>query len=225
MVDMEDERMDRWVKSITCVCLISFVLCGCGESGTKAETQEPAALDAAAGTEIEVVKDGSIVETINEEFGEEYYDETNLRDILLDEVESFNQGQEGADIVVDRFENADGRLTVRMKYPSADAYTAYNTDSYNHKTLFCGTVAEAQGKGYDFDISMTDAKGEKTIGKEDILGMGSSKILIAEFPARVKVSGKILYVGENVAVSGKNQANMQPDENGEASGRYYIIYK
>lgn len=223
MVDMEDERMERWVRSIACVFLISAVLCGCGEGGIKA--QEPSDLDAAAGTEIEVMKDGSIVETMNEEFGEEYYDETNLRDILLADVESFNEGQEGEGIVVDKFESADGRLMVRVKYPSADAYTAYNTDSYNHKTLFCGTVAEAQEKGYDFDISMTDAKGEKSIGKEDILGMGSSKILIAEFPSRVKVTGKILYVGENVAVSGKNRADMQSDENGEALGRYYIIYQ
>lgn len=223
MVDMEDERMERWVRSIACVFLISAVLCGCGEGGIKA--QEPEGLDAAAGTEIEVMKDSSIVETMNEEFGEEYYDETNLRDILLADVESFNEGQEGEGIAVDKFESADGRLMVRVKYPSADVYTAYNTDSYNHKTLFCGTVAEAQEKGYDFDISMTDAKGEKSIGKEDILGMGSSKILIAEFPSRVKVTGKILYAGENVAVSGKNRADMQSDENGEALGRYYIIYQ
>ena len=215
--------MERWVKSVTCVFLISLILCGCGEGGIKA--QEPSDLDAAAGTEIEVMKDSSIVETMNEEFGEEYYDETNLRDILLADVESFNEGQEGEGIVVDKFESADGRLMVRVKYPSADVYTAYNTDYYNHKTLFCGTVAEAQEKGYDFDISMTDAKGEKSIGKEDILGMGSSKILIAEFPSRIKVTGKILYVGENVAVSGKNRADMQSDENGEALGRYYIIYQ
>ena len=49
--------------------------------------------------------------------------------------------------------------------------------------------------------------------------------MIAEFPSRVKVTGKILYVGENVAVSGKNRADMQSDENGEALGRYYIIYQ
>lgn len=213
----------RWAKSITCVFLAGAVLCGCGESGTK--NQEPAALDAAAGTEIEVMKDGSIVETINEEFGEAYYDETNLRDILLAEVESFNEGRDDGGVAVDKFENTDGRLIVRVKYSSADIYTAYNTDSYNHKTLFCGTVAEAQDKGYNFDISLTDAQGGKTIGKEDILGMGSSKILIAESPSRVKVTGKILYVGENVTVSGKNRADMQPDENGEALGRYYIIYK
>ena len=59
MVDMEDRRMERWVKSVTCVFLISLILCGCGEGGIKA--QEPSDLDAAAGTEIEVMKDSSIV--------------------------------------------------------------------------------------------------------------------------------------------------------------------
>lgn len=144
MVDMEDERMERWVRSIACVFLISAVLCGCGEGGIKA--QEPSDLDAAAGTEIEVMKDSSIVETMNEEFGEEYYDETNLRDILLADVESFNEGQEGEGIVVDKFESADGRLMVRVKYPSADVYTAYNTDSYNHRHCFAERLPRRRKK-------------------------------------------------------------------------------
>lgn len=210
----------KWIKMITCALLFSAALWGCGEGA--AGTEEAAA---AAGTEIEVLKDGSILETITEEFQKEYYDEANLRDMLLAEVESFNEGQEDGNITVDKFESADGKLTVEVKYPSADIYTAYNTDPYNHKALFCGTIAEAQGAGYDFNISLTDAKGEKTIGKEDILGMGSSKIVIAESPSRVKVTGKILYVGENVTVSGKNRADMQPDENGESMGRYYVVYK
>lgn len=210
----------KWIKMIACALLICVVVWGCGESA--AGTEEAAA---AAGTEIEVLKDGSILETITEEFQKEYYDETNLRDMLLAEVESFNEGREDGNITVDKFESTGGRLTVEVKYPSADIYTAYNTDPYNHKTLFCGTIAEAQEAGYDFNISLTDVKGEKTIGKEDILGMGSSQILIAESPSRVKVTGKILYVGENVTVSGKNRADMQSDENGESTGRYYVVYK
>lgn len=212
----------KWIVS---VLLISIILWGCGEknqTGNQTESAEPSAI---AGTEIEILKDGSIVETITEEFTKAYYDETNLKDMLLAEVEDFNQGLDGGNITVDKFENTGGKLTVSMKYPSADIYTAYNTDPYNNKALFCGTIAEAHDAGYNFDISLTDAKSGSTIGKDDILGMGSSKILIAEAPSRVKVTGKILYVGENVAVSGKNQANMQPDENGESLGKYYVIYK
>lgn len=210
----------RKVRWILVMLLISTALWGCGEKET-----EDAQVGAAAGTEIEVLKDGSIVETITEEFAKDYYDETNLRDILIAEVDDFNRGAEDGSITVDKFESEDGKLTVSIKYPSADIYTAYNTDPYNNKKLFCGTVAEAGDAGYSFDISLTDVKGEETIGKEDILGMGSSKILIAESPSRVKVTGRILYVGENISVSGKNQAIMQSGEDGEALGRYYVIYK
>lgn len=207
-------------KSILTLLFLSVLLCACGEKNT--EESEPAAI---TGTEIEILKDGSIVETITEEFTKEYYDETNLRDILLAEIEDFNKSMENGNITVDKFENTDGKLTVSMKYPSSDIYTAYNTDPYNNKSLFCGTVAEAHDEGYTFDISLTDTKGENAIGKDDILGMGSSKILIADAPSRVKVTGKILYIGENISVSGKNRANMRSDENGESLGRYYVIYK
>ena len=42
---------------------------------------------------------------------------------------------------------------------------------------------------------------------------------------RVKVAGKILYVGENVEALGKGRAEMKAGENGESLGKYYIIYK
>ena len=210
----------RKLKWITGILLISAALWGCGESKTGNEGGT-----VAAGAELEVLKDGSIVETLTEEFQKEYYDETNLRDMLLASVEDFNESLPEGNITVDKFENTDGKLTVGLKYPSADVYTAYNTDPYNNKTLFCGTIAQAHDAGYSFDISMTDAKGEKTIGKEDILGMGSSMVVISESPVRVKFSGKILYVGENVEALGKSLANMKADENGETMGRYYVIYK
>ncbi len=207
----------RW---ITGMLLISAALWGCGESGTVKETEA-----GGTGAELEVLKDGSIIETMTETFEKEYYDETNLRDILLAEVTEFNESFPEGDVTVDQFENVDGKLTVSVKYPSADVYSAYNTDPYNNKKLFCGTIAQAQDAGYSFDISMTDAKGEKNIGKDDILGMGSSMVLISESPMLVKVSGKILYVGENVEALGKGKADLKADENGEALGRYYIIYK
>ncbi len=207
----------RWIIGIL---LISVMLWGCGESVTVKEKET-----AGTGAELEVLKDGSIIETMTENFEKEYYDETNLRDMLLAEVAEFNESVKEGSVTVDKFENTDGKLTVSVKYPSADIYSAYNTDPYNNKKLFCGTVAQAQDAGYSFDISMTDAKGEKTIGKEDILGMGNSMVLISESPMLVKVSGKILYVGDNVEALGKGKANLKADENGETLGRYYVIYK
>jgi hypothetical protein len=216
---LEDSGMGkfRWIAGIL---LISAVLCGCGETEEgKSKTAE------AAGAEVEILKDGSILETMTETFDKSYYDETNLRDMLLAEVADFNEGLEEGNVTVDKFENTDGKLTVSVKYPSADVYSAYNTDPYNNKALFSGTIAQAHEAGHSFDISMTDVNGEKTIGKDDILGMGSSMVLISESPMRVKVAGKILYVGENVEALGKGRAEMKAGENGESLGKYYIIYK
>ena len=214
------------IKRILGILLISAVLCGCGETGEgKGTDTDNADIPVGTGSEIEVLKDGSIVETLTEDFAKEYYDAANLRDMLLEEVEDFNRNLSGGSVIVDEFESADGKLMVKIKYPSAEAYSAYNTDTYNHKTLFHGTIAQAQEEGYTFDIPMTDAKGEKTIGKEEILEMESSKILIAEWPSQVKIPGKILYVGENVEALGKNKAAMRPDENGNSLGKYYVVYK
>lgn len=214
------------MKRILGILLISAVLCGCGEKGGgQGAGTESSDVPAETGSEIEVLKDGSIVETITEEFAKEYYDAANLKDMLIGEVEDFNRNLGEGSVTVDEFESADGKLMVKMKYPSSEAYSAYNTDTYNHKTLFHGTIEQAQEAGYSFDISLTDRNGEKTIGKEEILKMGSSKIVIAESPSQVKIPGKILYVGENVEALGKNRAAMRTDENGNSLGEYYVVYK
>ena len=209
------------------ILLAGLFLWGCGESGTKnsAGTETEAVSASAEAYVIEVLKDGSIVETITEDFSNEYYDEENLKNMILSEVADFNNGSQEGEVSVDKFENKNGKLTVKMKYPSADIYTAYNTDQYNTGSLFLGTVAEAYDAGHSLDVSLKDIKGDQTIGKDELLDMGSGNILIAEEPMYVKVPGKIMYLGENVVADGKNQAEMKADEDGNTLGKYYVVFK
>lgn len=206
------------------ILVTALLLGGCGknETSNSAETIQAGKISSAV---IELQKDGSVVETITEEFTKNYYNEENLKNMLLSEVADYNNGSENGNLSVERFENKDGKLVVQLKYPSTDAYTDYNTNQYNDSTIFCGTVAEAYDAGYSFDISMTDSKGEETIGKEELLGMGENRMLITKVPVRVKLPGKIMYAGENIIVESRNQAIMQADENGEALGTYYIVFK
>lgn len=206
------------------ILVTALLLGGCGknETSNSAETIQAGKISSAV---IELQKDGSVVETITEEFTKNYYNEENLKNMLLSEVADYNNGSENGNLSVERFENKDGKLVVQLKYPSTDAYTDYNTNQYNDSTIFCGTVAEAYDAGYSFDISMTDSKGEETIGKEELLGMGENRMLITKVPMRVKLPGKIMYAGENIVVESRNQAIMQADENGEALGTYYIVFK
>lgn len=206
------------------ILVTALLLGGCGknETSNSAETIQAGKISSAV---IELQKDGSVVETITEEFTKNYYNEENLKNMLLSEVADYNNGSENGNLSVERFENKDGKLMVQLKYPSTDAYTDYNTNQYNDSTIFCGTVAEAYDAGYSFDISMTDSKGEETIGKEELLGMGENRMLITKVPVRVKLPGKIMYAGENIIVESRNQAIMQADENGDALGTYYIVFK
>ncbi len=210
----------RRMRMAAGILFAGLCLWGCGQGGAGAvtDTGEPRAV-------IEVNKDGSISETIQEGFEAEYYDEEELRNMVLSEVAEFNRSYQPENIQIEKLENEKGMITMELKYSSARAYTAFNTDEYNEKTLFSGTVAEAYEAGYSLDVSMTDPQGEKGIGKEGLLSMGEARILIADQPVRVKLPGKIQYIGEHVTPAGKDKADMQADENGEALGMYYVVYE
>lgn len=212
--------MHRLKTAAAGLVLTTLMLVGCGNDNVSspAETRESSV------TEIEILKDGSIAETITEDFSKDYYEEEGLKELLLSEVADFNKNSETGDIVVDKFENKKGSLTIRMKYPSAEVYMDYHTDAYNDGTFFCGTVVQAQAAGYSLDVTLKAAKGEETVGKEELPSMGESGIFISHMPMTVKLPGKICYISENVTVSGKNQAELEADENGEASDIYYVIF-
>lgn len=203
------------------ILLAGLFLWGCGKSNAGGDA---AAAGNISATEITVQKDGSIIETITEEFTKDYYKEEELRNMVLSEVADFNNSAEKA-ISVDKFEKKNGKIVIVMKYPSAEAYSEYNTNAYDNKMLFFGTVAQAYDAGYSLDITLRNAKNEEeTIGKEEILAMGDRHILIASEPSRVATFGRILYAGENITVTGKNKAGMHEGEEGESLGEYYLIF-
>lgn len=206
------------------MCLL---LAGCGSndgsnSGSNDGNNET---DMEASSFLEIKKDGSVIETIVEDFSGEYYEEEELKNFIMSEVADFNNTSDLDKISVEQFENKDGVIHVKIVYPSVLSYAAYNSDEYNSKTLFFGTVAEAYDAGMELDVTLTDGKDqEKTIGKEELLGMGDSHILISEEPVAVKVFGRIAYVSENVSVTGKNKAVMNIGEEGDLSDRWYIVF-
>ncbi len=211
----------RKIGAIAGIFLAGLSLWGCGESDTDSRAQAAAS----SNTVMEVLKDGSIMETITEDFSADYYNEDDLRSMILSEVAEYNRDSE-RDISVDKFENKNGVITVTMKYPSAEAYTDYNSNQFDSRQLFIGTVKEAYDGGHSLDVTLTSAENEEeSIGKQELLGMGENHILISEVPFRVETFGKILYSGDNVVSLGRNEAAMQTDENGESLGKYYIVFK
>lgn len=207
---------------VAAVLLITGILAGgCGKSDA-GDSVEAGIVSASA---IEVQKDGRIVETITEEFSEDYYSEDALRNMILSEVADFNMDAP-EDISVDKLEKKDGVVTVMFSYPSAEVYSEYNSNQYEERKIFCGTVAEAYDAGYSLEVTLKSAKNEEEIiGKEEILGMGERHIVIVDEPMHIKTFQKILYVSENVAAAGKNQAELSEQPEDGESKEYYVIFK
>ena len=82
-----------------------------------------------------------------------------------------------------------------------------------------GTVAEAQTAGYDFNRSLYKASSsENSIGKKDLLEMGSEKLIVLDGSSAVTVPGKIKYYSQGMTAESGDTVRPEND------GLYFIIY-
>jgi hypothetical protein len=197
-------------------------LVACGSKDVTADTT-------ASGSTITISKDGSISNSIVEEFGESYYDEDSLKSMIEDSI--FEYVNKSSDSNIDKpslksCKVADGYANVTIDYESYKAYAGFNGED-----LFVGTVAEANMAGYDLNISLKDVSDTSvTISKPQLLGMGDNHIVIIEAEkvedgaqietVHVNTYDEILYVGNGVTKTGKKSADVNV-----ASGYGYIVFK
>ena len=196
--------MRQKVKAVLAAGMVMLALCACGQE-KEAET-----------TSVKIEKDGTVVNTIIEEFDESLYNVDALKSMVLSEAAAFNSSSEGNSISVDKLEAADGKVTVVMTFSGASDYS-----EFNEKILFYGTVLEGYEAGLDLNISLISAqKDGGEIGKEEILQMGESNLIVLEEPVNVITPSKIMYASENVVVLSDKSAKVL--DNGEAA---YLILK
>lgn len=179
--------MRRCLKLLLMVSVcMTAVLAGCGDSGRAAETDS---------TTIEVKKNGSVTHTIIEDFSaEEYYDLERLKSAIQETCDAYNAGAGGDAVMVKNAEVTDTKVKVVMEYKDTAAYAGYN-----QQALFTGTVKDAFNAGYDLNVTLLSAKEEgKTIGKEELLGMGEKDIVIVREAVDVRVWGRVLYYSDDV---------------------------
>ncbi len=218
---------EKWRTSDMCrkraaalLLLTGLCLGGCSDrSGAEAV---PDGLELRASVSIQ--KDGSIQETMKEEFDSAHYDEEELRSIVLSAVAGFNASAGLGDISVEQFENEEGVIAVRLNYPSDEAYTAFNTDEYNSCRLFCGTLEEAEQEGYSLDVELTDQKGTAA-GAAQLQELKKGWVVITEQPLQITVPGKIRYCSKQVVQSGKNHAYIKAGEETVSDALHYIVFE
>ncbi len=168
-------------------------------------------------TTIIVEKKGNVVEAIVEDFGESYYDATELETVVNSEIDDYNAKAGAKPVAMDSFEMDSDKAQVKVKisYASSQDYT-----QMNERELFCGTVSEAYDAGYQFP-DMTSADGAGTVSAADVLEQGSKHMVISEEKLNIQVPGKITYVSSGVTIADKKTATL-PDDGENLS---YIIYE
>lgn len=174
------------MKRVFCAALIAaaaLTAAACGDQRS-----------AVTETTIEAKKNGAIVHTIVEEFTEEYYSLDDLTQMMTEACETYNQTAGEGSVIVESAELEDGVLTAVMRYEDAADYTAFNG-----LPMFSGTVQEAVNAGYNMNVKLYPADGgEVPIGKEELLEMGDSHLVILREEMDVDVWDDVLYHTANV---------------------------
>jgi hypothetical protein len=211
--------MKKLIGVVVAVCSIGLAACGSNN----------VASSVTSGSTITINKNGSISNSIVEDFGESYYDEDSLKTMIEDSI--FEYINKSSDSNIDKpslksCSVADGYAKVTIDYETYKAYAGFNREDF-----FFGTITEANMAGYDLNITLKDADDSSvTISKPQLLGMGDNHIVIIETEkaqdgaeietVHVNAYDEILYVGNGVAKTGKKSADMNV-----ASGYGYIVFK
>ncbi len=219
-------------KSRTVTGLITgmmlLYLCGCNQL-MKPES-DVALTDE---TVISIDKDGGITTTMVEKFEASYYQQAELQDMILSEAAAYNAGNGEGSIGVEKIQVENGLVNVIMNFADMECYA-----DYKEVVFFVGTIAEAQEKGFDLNITCHEVDDEsKTVSKDQIVEMEKVYILITDEPVgvpsvlaeetiyqpiSVETFGKVLYVSDGV-VQGRNKNSVRIEA--ETEGLSYIIFK
>lgn len=195
--------MKKWSK-VLLVAVVAFLLTGCGKTTVEMTT-------------IKIQKDGTIEHTLIEEFADGSV--AALESMLNEKAAAYNSSNPGGGegVAVTSVEAEEDIVTVVVTYPDAASFDGFmNMDVVEvepalRAPFFYGTVEDAYMQGFDVDITLQGAEGDKVLqGKNDILSMGENKIIIYDnemnlgAPVQISVPDKVLYISGNVTVAGKN---------------------
>ena len=195
--------MEKW-KKISLLVRLGFILSGCGKTTVEVTT-------------IAIQKDGTIVHTMVENFGEESVD--TLQSMMQEKVDIYNDDNSGTEgsITINTVETDEGMVKVVMTYPDAASFDGFMNmdvvavDPALRAPFFYGTVEDAYMQGYDMEISLESAEeGDGLQGKNDLLSMGKNKLIIYDnemnqgAAVQISTQEKPLYISDNVTVAGKN---------------------
>lgn len=131
-------------------------------------------------TTVTVLRNGSIKETIIEEFNPGFYDEDSLEDEIKQKVEASDGGVESEGFSLD-----DGVATLKLKYKSDD-----DMASFNDEVFYADTIDNLLDQGVSFD--------------SDAIKAGGTHAVIVSETCDIVCPKKILYTGGGITIDDEN---------------------
>lgn len=228
-------------SGITALLAAGVLLLG-GCEMLEQETWTPEEADA-----IELHKDGSITESIQETLDAAYYDSSELQAMVNAEVQEYN-GKNGEDSVKVKSYRAEGdTVKLVLTYASAEDYAQFNNVEFSY-----GSLIHAQLEGYLFDVPYQRISGGsavQTVSGSEVIKHMDADVLVVRAPLEIKVPGSVLFTSTNaemisdniVHATGESAQEEEPElvlpsntvyhgeeetfEETQAANRVYIIFE
>ena len=156
----------------------------------------------AEGNSVYILKNDKIISTNIEEFDENNYSKSELKSYINAVIKDYNKENGSGSVRQRSLTVKNDTATSVLQYKDADAF-----EDFYGRELFVGTVPEAIGVGYSFDIPFASVKGSviTECTNEKFIGDDTYKVAIIKANTKVKVEGEIYFIStENIAEVGND---------------------
>lgn len=181
-----------------CLSFCVFFMTGC-------EEQEEVYVPVTENT-VEAAADGRVIGYIVETFDKEYYNITELGDMVRTEIEMYNEknahlaNQAGrAPIIVEKVsmaEDGSAKAVVALNFQNAAVYA-----DYMKTELFYGTVAEALAAGYQLEDKLVSVKKGESLTPEQVTKNNDKYVLIVSDTIWIRPGAKVQYLSDNISLT------------------------
>lgn len=179
-----------------------------------------------------VSKDGQISTAFEEAVDQAYFTEADMLKFVVDEVVAYNKSK-GASATAYQEEAAEDEVLpvsitsftygdkaqLILAYGSPEDYLAFNEkDEATADDLMFALAKNTTGMP---DITLLSVEDGSEIPADSVIGESKLKILMIVGQQNIQVQGKLVYVSENVTVTGEDTAVSGAAETGYS----YLVFK
>lgn len=188
-----DNRFTKKIMVVAMMAVMIITFSGCGKAGDVSKLGK---------TSITVKKNGAVVNTIIEDFAENYYDTAELQEMTENEVNAFivSNGEGSAEL--DSIENDDGKVKMVINFGSADNYADFNGETFEYET-----VSDAILSGRIDVNNLLDINGEPA-DPEKASSLVNEHVVVASGKNVIAVPYKIKYVSPGVKILDKYSVDL-----------------